>query len=348
MKKKYSLVFKRYFESEKIHFFENDITISSFFNKIKYEDSKNQFNITIPISFWESILGQSRRLRRLFRLDMCNVFLIKDTLIVIRRRNVYRYSLKDQILIKTLVLKQCNNILHQSLCITPCNKLIFGEYGANPNRKPVNIYSSSDLGKTWKIVYAFKEKTIKHIHGCYYDKYSKKIWTLTGDFKNENFIMISDLEFKENKFIGDGSQKYRAVNLFFQKDFVHWIMDSQLEDCYHFTYDRNTKQISKGKLFPGPVWYLKQLENKYFLAASSVEKGPGVKDLNANLFLSKDLKNWTCIKSFEKDTLPMPYFKWGVIAFSDGDQKINKFSLHFEALKKVDGKSYICSIIENG
>ena len=40
----------------------------------------------------------------------------------------------------------------------------------------------------------------------------------------------------------------------------------------------------------------------------------------------------------------MPYFKWGVLAFSDGRQTSKNFTLHFEGLKKVDGKSFMCSI----
>ena len=47
---------------------------------------------------------------------------------------------------------------------------------------------------------------------------------------------------------------------------------------------------------------------------------------------------------FSKDIFPMPHFKWGVVSFSDGDQESESFTLHFEGLKKVDGKAYLCSI----
>ena len=59
---------------------------------------------------------------------------------------------------------------------------------------------------------------------------------------------------------------------------------------------------------------------------------------------TKNLKDWNCIAEFSKDIFPMPHFKWGVVSFSDGDQESESFTLHFEGLKKVDGKAYLCSI----
>ncbi len=158
--------------------------------------------------------------------------------------------------------------------------------------------------------------------------------------------MKSDVDFTTNEKIGDGSQKFRAVSIFFQKDTVHWIMDSPLEKSYHYVLDRNTNDVQKKSLFPGPVWYLKELSDGHFLAASSVEIGEGVLENNACLFVSKDLENWERVTQFEKDMFPMRYFKWGVIGFADGVQDSQYFAMHFEALKKVDGKSYIYRLNE--
>ena len=159
--------------------------------------------------------------------------------------------------------------------------------------------------------------------------------------------MVSDLNFDNNKFIGDGSQKYRAVSIFFQKDEVHWFMDSQLEKNYQFTYNRKNGKIQKRNIFNGPVWYSKSLEDGYFLIATTVEKGKGVIEKSANLLISNDLKNWTVLKKFKKDIFPMPIFKWGVISFSSGKQYLNSFRIYFEGLKKYDGKVYDFSVINN-
>ena len=53
--------------------------------------------------------------------------------------------------------------------------------------------------------------------------------TVTGDFKGENIIQCSNLDFNEIKVYGDGSQSFRTVSMLFTEKEVHWIMDSPLE-----------------------------------------------------------------------------------------------------------------------
>ena len=331
-------------KAEKIHFFENDTIIYSFFNIIYCKTKENSYKIKLPVSLIDRFFGLFRITRRFLRLDMCNVFVSNGGLIIIRNGIVYHYNLDKEKLTKTLALKQCRNILHQSMCKTNEGYLYFGEYGMNSKRDPVNIYRSKNNGKSWAVLYSFPAGKIRHVHGCYFDKFSNKIWTLTGDFEGENIIQCSDLEFNKIEIFGNGSQSYRAVNLFFTKKEVHWIMDSPLEKSYQFCLNRDTKKVEKLCYFNGPVWYLKELNDGYYLAGSSVEIGEGVLSNNACLYVSKDLRTWEIISEFPKDKWPMPYFKWGVLAFSSGLQSSKKFTLHFEGLKKLDGKAFICSI----
>lgn len=326
--------------SEIVHYFSGDDIITSKFNKIKVNYKNYKCTVTLPAGFVENVFGLFRLSRRALRLDKCNVFTSGNFLIIVRKYKVFSYNLETNELKETLTLKNCRNILHQSMCTNKQGELFFGEYGNNGERKPVNVYKSADNGQSWEVIYKFKAGEIKHIHGCYYDPYEDKIWTLTGDFENENIVMKSDANFTDNEKIGDGSQTYRAVSIFFQENSVHWIMDSPIERSYHYEMDRASYKITKKEGFPGPVWYLKELSDGYFLAASSVEIGDGVYDNYAHLFVSKDLETWTELAKFKKDILPMRYFKWGVIAFADGEQSSDNFALFFEALNNVDGKSY--------
>ena len=330
--------------TEKFHHLDEVFTIYSFFNSVFYATIGDNHVIKLPVSLSDKFLGLFRITRRLFRLDMCNVFLSNGNLIILRNGIVYNYDMYRKKISKTLELKQCRNILHQSMCETNEGYLYFGEYGMNPKRDPVHVYRSKDYGKSWEVIYTFPAGKIRHVHGCYFDKYSNKIWTLTGDFEGENLIQSSDLDFNKIETFGDGSQSYRAVSLFFTEKEVHWMMDSPLEKSYQFFLNRDTKEVNKLDYFNGPVWYLKNLDDGYFLAGSSVEIGDGVLSSKACLYLSKDLKKWEIISEFPKDKWPMPYFKWGVLAFSNGCQTSKEFTLHFEGLKKLDGKAFICSI----
>ncbi|MFD0863123.1 hypothetical protein ACFQ1M_12985 [Sungkyunkwania multivorans] len=332
--------------AEIVHYYSKEDIITSKHNVINAKIDGAVHKIVLSISPLQRILGLFRIARRALRLDKCNVFKAANNLVIIKQSKVYCYNLASRELKHTLTLKNCRNVLHQSMGIASNGMLFFGEYGNNGERKAVNVYRSKDDGASWEVIYQFPAGEIKHIHGCYYDVYENKVWTLTGDFKKENIIMKSDLDFSTNEKIGDGSQKYRAVNVFFTENKVHWIMDSPLEKSYHYVLDRATKAIERKSLFPGPVWYLKKLTDDHYLAASSVEIGEGVLEKKASLFVSKDLENWECVAKFDKDMLPMRYFKWGVIAFADGEQDSNAVPLHFEALKRVDGKSYMYAINE--
>lgn len=334
-----------YLNKEIIHFSESDTLVSSKYRTIYYQKGKDKWEITLPEKNpIKKIFGLFRLGRRAMRLDKCNVFLFQSNLIIIRQGFVYLYQSKEKQLIKTLELRNCRNILHQSMNISPNGWIYFGEYGANKNRETVPVYCSKDGGKTWEEIYTFPAGSIKHVHGCFYDPFIDKIWVCTGDFKDENWLLVADSEFKEIKKIGDGQQKYRTCNLIFTANQVHWLMDSQLEPSYHIIFDRKEETITIGQQLMGPIWYTKEIGNGTYLAASTQEIGEGVLDKKAHLYISKDLKKWNSIYQFEHDGLPMKYFKFGIVGFADGKQSEDEFYMFFEALKGFDGKSIKCSV----
>ena len=121
-------------------------------------------------------------------------------------------------------------------------------------------------------------------------------------------------------------------------------MDSQLETSYHIVLDRATEQIEVRQKLMGPVWYIKELADKGYLAATAQEIGAGVLDDQVHLYYSENLKDWTTIATFDHDGFPKRYFKFGVIGFADGRQSANSFYMFFEAVKGFDGKSIECSL----
>jgi hypothetical protein len=331
--------------TEIIHYADKETLISSFYNKISWKKGDKTTTIRLPYDGWKSPFGLLRLSRRALRLDKCNIFLTADqNLVIIRQGLVFFYDAKTEQLTQTLILRNCRNILHQSISQTPDGYIYFGEYGHNAHRGEVPVYRSSDGGRSWEIIFMFGQGDIKHVHGCYYDAIEDKIWVCTGDFANENWLLVADRDFKNIERIGNGQQQYRSCNLFFEEDHVHWLMDSQLEPSYHIKLNRKNRQIEQKQLFAGPIWYIKRLTDGYFLAGTTQEIGAGVLDKYAHLMISKDLETWTTLHKFEHDGLPMRYFKFGVLGFADGQQSSRKFYLFIEALKKYDGKTLVCSI----
>ncbi len=318
--------------------------------------------LVLPGKGWENFVGWNRLARRAMRLDKCNVVPVnvscgKGGLVILRQGKAYHYGLENKHLTQTLILRNCRNVLHQSIAVVDAHNLYFGEYGANPERRSVPVYRSQDGGMSWEEIYTFPAGKIKHIHGCYWDPVEEKIWVFTGDFDGECYLLCADRDFQDVEWVGDGGQTYRTCNAFFEPESIHWVMDSQLETSYHVVLDRKTRKVEKQTstgAFPGPVWYIKRLADGYYLAATAQEIGPGVKDRYAHLMVSRDLVHWEDVQvftgnpngsmRFEHDGLPKRFFKFGVIGFPDGEQTSQGFYMFFEALKGVDGKTALCRI----
>ncbi|MEO0248565.1 MAG: hypothetical protein ABIN58_03265 [candidate division WOR-3 bacterium] len=338
------LIIKEVIDREICHYAGPEFRISSLYRTVYVQEGANEFAIHLPGEGWKEIGGRFRLWRRAFRLDKCNVVRVEGGLLIVRQGKVFRYDWAEKTLRTVLRLHNSRNVLHQSIAVIDQREVFLGEYGANPSRDEVPIYRSRDGGKTWEIVFSFPPGKIRHVHGCYYDPFEGKIWTLTGDFENECYILCSDKDFQQIEWIGNGRQTYRACNLFFQENTVHWIMDSQLQDNYHFCLDRKTRAVERRGRFPGPVWYIKQLEDGYFVAATAQEIGPRVHDRYAHLLVSQDLQSWVDVYPFEHDGLPKRFFKFGVIGFADGPQTSQGFYLFAEAVKRLDGKIAYCEL----
>jgi hypothetical protein len=327
------------------HYYSKEISIYSKANIIYYKDSIKNINIKITINCIESIFSRFRVTRRLFRLDKMNVFPTKSGLIILYRGYCYFYSFLDSYLFRKFKLRNCRNILHNAILKCNNGNIYFGEYGSNYNYNKVPIYVSKDDGFSWEVIFEFNNKDIRHIHGIFEDIYTNSIWICTGDTDSESRIIQTDYNFTTLNTIGSNTQDFRTCTLFFTEKYVYWNMDSHIADSYSVIYDRLTKNISKYFIFPGPVIYTKKFSNNNYMATTSQEIGPAVKDNKVYLYYSSDFINWQYIYSFEHDGFNKKYFKFGLITFSEGKQNLDDFILFGEAIKVYDGKLIHCSII---
>ncbi|MEN8130907.1 MAG: hypothetical protein ABFS45_12085 [Pseudomonadota bacterium] len=330
------------------HYADGNILITSKYRSVFVLRNGLESVIELPDNGY-SFPGRFRLFRRVLRLDKCNVLPVGEdleNLVIVRNGKVYYYDGHNKSLTETLSLRNCRTVLHQSICVLDKKTIFLGEYGANISRAEVPVYRSVDGGKSWQIVFRFPAGKIRHVHGCYWDPFEEYLWILTGDFAGECYMLVVDRDFQNTTWLGDGTQMWRACNVFFEKDRVVWIMDSQLEDSHPVILDRVTKQTRKLAPFPGPVWYIKRLDDGYYLAGTACEVGPGVKDEYAHLLVSRDLERWLEVQRYRHDGLPKRYFKFGVIGFSDGLQRSESFYVFGEAIKGLDGQVYECCLRE--
>ena len=328
---------------EIVHYYEPKINaiIKSTGRHFTVSLGRNSWNFSLPLSLPLIILSLVRISRRFFRLDKSNAVFThdKNAVVVVYRGRIFRFCLTDNSVRLVGKLKNCRNVLHGGIAVSS-EGIYLGEYGDNSSRDSVDIIHSSDGGSSWGPIYTFPAGSIKHIHGVYIDPYTDRLWIPTGDFEGECFLISANYSFTDVIHHGDGSQKWRAVGLLFNEKEIVWGMDSPIKISSLQVFDRKEGTLTEGITFPGPVWYVKQLTDGLSLLQTSVEIGPGVLSNSSYIYVSTNLVEWECIASFKKDFLAMPYFKWGVVGFADGEQSSQDFVIFGEALKGIDGAAF--------
>jgi len=339
--------------AEIVHYASAYGLITSNRNTVRCEINGNTSHILqFRQAYWKNLAQLFRPIRRLLRLDKVVVVPVATddrwtALIVVRDGNCYHVDLASEHITHTLALRQSRNPLHQSICRSGNGWYFQGEYGSNPKRLPVPVYCSKDSGQSWQLVFEFPGGKARHIHGCFWDPFEEKVWVCTGDFEDENHLLVTDEDFSNLEWLGDGNQSWRTCHLLFTEDSVYWGMDSQLETSYLCRFNRATRQMEKIKELPGPVWYAKQLTDGRLLLATVVENGPGVHEDHAHIFTSLDGTTWDSVYKAKKDSWPMPHFKNGVINFADGPQDSDAFYFSAEALYGIDGRVFKARLIES-
>jgi hypothetical protein len=340
-------------KAEIVHYADRDTWIASHARQVTVRWAGQQKRFCLPSTLPRRLVMPFRLLRRLLRLDKMNAVPVfcdsgLEAIVVIRAGNVYRIAWDSGAVAHTLALRQCRNALHQSVCTSESGYLYFGEYGSNATRRSVPVYRSVDRGRSWQVIYEFPAGSVKHVHGCHWDPYEKRVWICTGDFKNESCMVVADEQFDTVEQLGDGSQLWRTCCPFFQEDHVLWAMDSQLETSYVVRMKRSDRSVEKIQPLPGPVWYGKHFADGLFCIATANEIGQGVKDSYAHMLVSRNGLNWSPLMKVKGDWLPKGYFKFGVLGFADGSQSSDHFYLFAEALRGMDGKAFRCSILPRG
>lgn len=275
--------------------------------------------------------------RRLLRAEITNLYSLSNgDRLVIAKKGIFRCKSGDKVFTKCFDVPRGSRPMN--LCITPDDQIYFGEYFANMGKQAVHIYHSSDGGRNWKVVYTFDEGNINHVHGLFWDPYTKSIWVATGDRKNECIIANTCDGFKTLNIILRGDQEYRATNLLFYKDFIVYATDSQYMVNEIRKIDRATLKIETLQQIQGSGIYGGQCGDYGYISAS-VEPSEVNKDRSTHLWCSEDGVFWRELFSAKKDFWNGMLFQFGSILFPKHDVPLKKFMFSGRAVRKIGGHS---------
>lgn len=274
--------------------------------------------------------------RRLFRAEITGLYILGDnSMIAIAKKGIFKCNSEGGYSRKVFTIPRGSKPLN--LCILPNGHIFFGEYFQNVKKDAVNIYGSEDNGETWRVVYTFEAGNINHVHGVFYDKYTSRMWVLTGDRKNECIIGYTEDEFKTFHKVLRGGQKYRSCQLFFYKDFIVYATDSQYIENEIRAIDRKTLNITTLAKIQGSAIKGGQTGDVSYLS-TTIEPSEVNKDRFAHIWVTKDGLHWEDKFKAEKDCWPS-IFQFGTFEFPQNAYHEGRLWFSGRALKGYDNKS---------
>ena len=306
--------------------------------KIDINTDKESYYSAIRGGGIYSIFSQFYLTRRLFRAEVTNLYKLPNgDEICIAKKGIFRKKIDGRFFEKCFSIKRGSRPMN--LCVDDCGNIFFGEYFANMEKQSVNIYASKDGGETWQIVYTFEEGNINHIHGLFWDKYTKSIWVATGDRENECIIAYTQDSFENLNIVFRGGQEYRATNLLFYKDFIVFGTDSQYIKNEIKYIDRKTLTIAKIREIQGSAIYGGQCGDVAYMS-TTVEPSDVNKDKNSYLWYTKNGLDWEQLFLDKKDIWNANLFQFGSILFPQNESiDVLNTDMFFygRALKKIGG-----------
>jgi len=298
---------------------------------------------SFPFSCPRDFFSFSRPTARAMRSDKCNIFVNRfGRILGIRAGWVYAIN---ETSISRLFSIQGDCVLHGSITEDQDGNIYFGEYFMNPERRAVRIWKMSADLSNWEVAHEFG--AIRHVHGVYCDPYHDQIfWVTVGDFAGECHILRTSDNFKSFSRFGDGSQIWRAVQLFFTENYVNWLTDSNLEPNHACRMVRKTGELEIGQSLDASGWYGCTTREGVHLALTTIERGPAIKSNESSVLVSSDAFHWEKVFAFKKDFWkPVQVFKYGVISCPSGEMSVSNLYLSGEGLSGLDGISIKARLI---
>lgn len=283
-----------------------------------------------------ALFSHLRLSRRLLRAEITGLYMLQDgSMIAVAKKGLFKDVEGNGRFQKIFSIPRGSKPL--TLCVIPNGHIFFGEYFQNMEKNAVNIYGSDDNGITWSVVYTFQKESINHVHGVFYDKYTHRIWVLTGDRENECIIGYTEDEFKTFHELLRGGQEFRSCQLFFYPDFVVYATDSQYMENEIRCINRETLEIITLAQIQGSAIKGGQTGNVAYIS-TTIEPSEVNKDRFSHIWVAKDGIHWQDVMNTKKDAWPS-IFQFGTFEFPQNAYFDGKLWFSGRALKGLDNRT---------
>jgi hypothetical protein len=298
------------------------------------ENLKPPFKKIAAISapFWKQTASSFRLAQRLLRFQVTNVipldggdvFVTFDKSVGIVRDGKY-HDLKN-------LARPCR-VLRAACARDENGDIFFGEYLGNEERGEMRIYKYAAGGDALEIVYTFPPNSIRHIHGIYFDKFTKSLFCLTGDDENECRILRSSDGFKTTETVGQGDETWRAVSILFDENSFFYGMDAEFRANHIYQVSRATLERKSLGEVSGTVFFSKRIGEDLFFTTTA-ENAPSQTENVAAIWNVNGQGNCEQIIKFEKDFWHPTLFQFGTIHFPYQNNLEDELYFHLVGVKE--------------
>jgi hypothetical protein len=189
------------------------------------------------------------------------------------------------------------------------NILYFGDYVATRERHQSRVWSSHDDGQSWEVAAEFAIDRVRHIHGVFWDSYSKQLWLTTGDSDSESGLWV--LDGGHAREVVGGSQRFRIVQPVFSAGAIYFGTDTPGQNCGIYRLDRLTLKAELLEPTCGPTFFGTRTSG-HIIFSTVVEPGHPVDQ--AALYVGDETNGaFAEVSSFVKDRWHMQLFQYGQI-----------------------------------
>lgn len=281
---------------------------------------------------WKQLASKFRLAQRLLRFMVTNVIPIANGDLFVtfdKSVGVIRGGVDSEL--KGLV-RPCR-VLRSACAVDDNGDIFFGEYLANDERGEMRIYKYSQGSDELEIAYTFPPNSIKHIHGLYYDKFTRSIFCLTGDNDSECQILRSSDGFATVEVVGSGDESWRAVSILFDESHFYYGTDAEFRANNIYKVNRATLERENLGEVSGTVFYSKKIGDDLFFTTTA-ENAPSQKENVAALWnVSRD-GILSEVTKFKKDRWHPTLFQFGTIHFPNGPDDGSSLYLHLVGVER--------------
>ena len=277
----------------------------------------------------------SRIGRRLFREYFQALEILGDgSRVVVARHGLYRADAGSAELRETFRIRRGSRPL--GLARDDEDRLVFGEYGSNPDRREVHLYASVDRGRSFEVCHTFPSGGIRHVHGVVADARVGGFWVFTGDVANEAGIGILDGDLETFTWVVRGKQTARVVQAIRTPEGFVYGTDSEVEANAIVRLDVQSGSVERLREVEGSSLFAGRF-GELGLISTCVEPSAVNRSRDVVLYASHDLAEWTPVLRRRKDAWPS-LFQFGTFVLAASRDERPRALLSGQATAGLDDR----------